>query len=573
MKKTIALLLALVLILGLAACAAKPAETNQPAQQETKTETKEETKTETKEEPKQEEPKAEEPAEPVTLTIGLVQKVNVESYEDNEFTKWLEEQTGYNIEFVYFSSDHAEAVTQLTAMMAGGEKLPDIIWGINGVEHLRNEWGRDGYLIDLKPYIDDPEASKNFWEAANELPESIRKLMINRAADPETGAWYAFPHQAVSTTDKQATQVYINQKWLDQLGLEMPTSYEELVDVLIAFRDGDPNGNGIADELPMVGGVGLYRADIVEWLINNWIFCNDANIDGCYFFNVTDDGTVYYPQVTEEYREALRNIHELVDQNLLSTLTWTVSQTSELKALVNPEDGVAIAGVVGCHFSVHTLKDSDLMFDYVPLAPFKYAPLEEDNYRLSACITTDCEHPDDAFRLRDVMHTREAGLRMSKGVPEVDWTYAENDEGETGIVQLNPDAYSGQTHQTWSFNDSAIMNFSESPYKTIVPAGTEKTWAQLRKDTMDAHYALYTAAAEANNPKNILYIPYYTGAEIAENGDIPTNLEMYFKNCRAEFCNGTMDIEKDWDKYVSDFWAIGADILLKNAQAAFDRME
>ena len=38
--------------------------------------------------------------------------------------------------------------------------------------------------------------------------------------------------------------MYINQTWLDNLGLEVPTNMDELEEVLIAFKEGDPNGNG-----------------------------------------------------------------------------------------------------------------------------------------------------------------------------------------------------------------------------------------------------------------------------------------------------------------------------------------
>ena len=45
---------------------------------------------------------------------------------------------------------------------------------------------------------------------------------------------------------------FINKTWLDNLGLEMPTTIDELTDVLRAFRDEDANGNGDAsDEYPM----------------------------------------------------------------------------------------------------------------------------------------------------------------------------------------------------------------------------------------------------------------------------------------------------------------------------------
>ena len=43
---------------------------------------------------------------------------------------------------------------------------------------------------------------------------------------------------------------FINAAWLNKLGLAVPTTIDELTDVLRAFRDDDPNGNGLADEVP-----------------------------------------------------------------------------------------------------------------------------------------------------------------------------------------------------------------------------------------------------------------------------------------------------------------------------------
>ena len=53
----------------------------------------------------------------------------------------------------------------------------------------------------------------------------------------------------------------INTAWLDELGLEMPTTVEQYHDVLVAFKTQDPNGNGKADEIPLS-------------FINNW-WCAD----------------------------------------------------------------------------------------------------------------------------------------------------------------------------------------------------------------------------------------------------------------------------------------------------------
>lgn len=43
--------------------------------------------------------------EPVTLTIGLVPATTVTDYNDNDFTEYLEEKTGIDIEFYMFPSE------------------------------------------------------------------------------------------------------------------------------------------------------------------------------------------------------------------------------------------------------------------------------------------------------------------------------------------------------------------------------------------------------------------------------------------------------------------------------------
>ena len=46
-------------------------------------------------------------------------------------------------------------------------------------------------------------------------------------------------------------KLWIYQPWLDALGLEMPTTTDEFEQVLLAFKEQDPNGNGQADEIPL----------------------------------------------------------------------------------------------------------------------------------------------------------------------------------------------------------------------------------------------------------------------------------------------------------------------------------
>ena len=66
-------------------------------------------------------------------------------------------------------------------------------------------------------------------------------------------------------------RIWMNMKWLENLDLEVPTTSEELKDVLTAFATQDPNGNGVKDEIPVLTNYvdsGNYGCNIILALIN-----------------------------------------------------------------------------------------------------------------------------------------------------------------------------------------------------------------------------------------------------------------------------------------------------------------
>jgi len=306
MKKLIALLLALVMVLSLMACTAKEEpekEEEKPADSEQKPaeDKKEETKEEEKEEDPKEEEKEEEPeevynpgalpfvpeGEEVTVTLGIRSRAATENYETNEYTLWLEEQTGVNLEFVYFSDDQTECTQQFNMMIAGGQKLPDIMFRLRLDTNLINEVGADGYLADLKPLIEE----HGYW-----LPwlmecievEGDDALLWALGTDPASGGFYGFPLYGAKNTSIDGCQTVslINKNWLEAVGKEMPTNVDELYEVLKLFATEDPNGNGAADEIAMMGAPSGWT-DIVQFVINAYVYCSDT-----YMFNV-DNGELY----------------------------------------------------------------------------------------------------------------------------------------------------------------------------------------------------------------------------------------------------------------------------------------
>src|SRR5699024_11676205 len=109
---------------------------------------------------------------------------------------------------------------------------------------------------------------------------------------------------------KQALQAigdipYINKKWLDFLGLDVPTTTDELEQALIAFRD---NADALEEEFDIEGDV-----IPMSFIINNGdqdpaILINgfgEGYGDTGDHFAVTDDGEVIYTTVQEGYKEGI----------------------------------------------------------------------------------------------------------------------------------------------------------------------------------------------------------------------------------------------------------------------------
>lgn len=579
MKKLIALFLCLVMVFGLVACGTKEeTKAEEPAPEIT--ETKEPEATPEIEVPEQPEEVALElgslplvkEGEDNVITIGLMQSSSTEDYDTNDYTLWVEEQTGVDLEFVYFSSDLDEAVTQLNLMIAGGDKLPDLLYGMQGFEKaLMYELGEDGYFLDLKDYFE--EYGYYFWQNYNQVNEIDQKLIFQYGTDPNNGEFYAYPRYMETNCDAVPAMSVINTKWLEAVGAEMPTTVEELKDVLLKFANEDPNGNGVKDELAMFGFDGGYRAEIVQYIINAFVYCNKDNV-----FNATE-GKVWNPYVTDEYRQALIYMNDLYAEGLISPMYYTVSEDAELKALMSPADGVSMVGIAGAHPSLHFEMDSPTLYEYAALPPLQgatelggYAAMSSAEFAYISFITADCENPVLAFRLLDFMNSPESFCRARWGVYGEDWEYSE--EGSTtaaGIPApvnvIDSSVYGTQNNRCWHGYPSAVLTNSMWSNKFT----DDGSWASTRSKLAWGVYAEYL---EAVQPDEIIYTLIYTEDEQKIVSAVSTQLKDYIAEAQALFTSGVMDPsnDMDWNTYLSNLEAQGMNDWLEIAQTAYTRM-
>jgi len=522
--------------------------------------------------------------EPATLTIGLSRNALTVDYDDNYLTKYIEDRTGVDIEFYFFPSDGAEAKQKLSLMVAANEELPDIIW-MSLDDVTRTQYGQSGIFLPLNQYFDD-EAFTHYWDIAmtNYATEEQRNTVVSNAYSYD-GNMYGYPQFAYATFDTCATGMLINKQWLENLGLEMPKTTDEFYNVLKAFKEQDPNGNGKADEIPLIGCVGGYYTDLRLALMNAFVY------DG-YLLNSDNqmevvDGKLSAPFVTDAYREGLRFMAKLVKEGLLSPMSFSQSQNELIAIMSAPDDQDTLAGVVAGTSTI-LFKPVDQVkraYEYAVLEPLTgpegvcWAPYTGVKGSYNVYITKDCENPDLAYRFLDAMGELDMTMTMRYGEKDVDWKYTTEGriahwrlEGYKTIYTTTPTA---ERPMPWSSEDSIIWhgNFANMLPPALIDGGVRVYNNELQEYTTDILGFAATPTKINKHPANIAYKINYTEEEQEQISEIKNSVNTYVDECYTRFILGDLDVEADWDAYLAELEGMGLSYYMEVAQGAYDRAQ
>lgn len=177
----------------------------------------------------------------------------------------FEKATGYKAEVTAIFDDFEIKLAQ----RAGQKDLPDIV--LNDVSQLGTMQSQ-GILreIDLK----EIKNSKDMTEQA---------LKASKAVDGKT---YGIPYSA------QANALLIRSDWLKNLGLEAPTTWDELVEVAKAFTENDPDGNGQNDTYGLAVP-GSTKRGYASWYFSNFLWAAGGDF-------ITGSGDKWLPAMTSD---------------------------------------------------------------------------------------------------------------------------------------------------------------------------------------------------------------------------------------------------------------------------------
>lgn len=492
-------------------------------------------------------------ADPISVTIAGVRSDEFSPISKMEFIKNLEQETNVQVDWI----DWPQLILQEKKNLAfASGDLPDALFGgycLDPDEVV--EYGDQGYLLAFDEYIDNGMMPN--LAAAMEKDPAIRDAITT-----PSGKIYALPTINLATPAylTNATTV-INKTWLDRLGLEVPTTTQELYDVLVAFKEaGDLNGNGQADEIPMTFRYGDNNGGFYSML--GWF----GRCGGTYGDSIVVDGQVKNYAMLPEYKDAMIFFNKLYSEKLLDQEIFTMDSSAYNAKTLAEIPSVGVMSVWSTAYVNNPATNGDEYIYLPPLqsdngeTPVWQRRLYNYNGNFSFAINANSEYIEELVRWADLWYDVDTSIDALYGGSEYLISHGDDvyemvttDENGNSITWAQKSAYSP-------------VNFSLG---CILP--DDFTWKEIDANTqskLDANevYEPYLEQ-EYFNPAW-----FVTAEEKASMAAYTVDVTNYRDSMAASFITEG-NIEGRWDEYVQKMSDLGADKITELQQVVYDRSQ
>jgi len=481
--------------------------------------------------------------EEITLEIFMGKPNTIEDLFTNEFTKWYEEKTNVKIEWSFVNGDTRQAIN----LRLASNDYPDIFRGFSFARSEQVAYYAQDVFIDMTDLVDkhghyikemfqkDPQIEKNVRHTDNKI------LGLPDAAFDFTGCYY--------------NVMWVYKPWLDKLNLKVPETTEEFYHMLKAFKERDPNGNGIPDEIPLAarnsrgGTIGLDN-----FLMNAFNFSNDYGV-------YNKEGIATFAPIEDDFKEGLKYIRRLYQEGLIHPESFIMDR-ARISALA--ENDVPILGAAPGKWTTQFTTagaPSGRSNEFVAIPPLlgpggvrqTISTGNERDTGLSAFnITSQCENPEVAIKWVDWFYSQDAYL---KAVAADGFRPAKEGElgldGEQALFAVDP------VESTAAFGALQNRNWGEFSisYRTVEDSIKTAYYTndKIRLENAYQAYQMYKPYA-----KNIAIGDFPMSPEVsAEYLELRSNIKSAIDSGMVAFIIGEKSIEDDWDAYVQNFYNIG----------------
>ena len=441
---------------------------------------------------------------------------------------YLRELTGVDITVEYYANE--VATEKLSLALSAGD-YPEMIggWLLQDSDILK--YGvNQGIFVPLEDYIE--EYAPNIQNLIDNVPG------VREAITAPDGHIYSIPY--VIDAPKVDYQISINTKWLENLGLEMPTTTEEFYNVLKAFKEQDANGNGDPnDEIPL-------SFSPTNKNINYMMGWFGA---ACDEYGMTmEDGEIEFVANTEEFKEGVKYLNKLYSEGLIDSEAFT-QDSSQWKA----KGGKDLFGASMCYAS------SDFMpYNAGEVPNWQALPvLSSENcsdpkwlqnsdgvsiLRTQLVVTDKATDVGALMRFWDTVYDSEISIQIQSGpIPNV--VYKEDD----GYHKIDESTMSEEDKEKYAWG-----NLYPQALPKNVPLGFKLITTPELYDEKEELEAKYEGHLTGTLPA--YWIPLEEADELSE---IQNAIKEYIEQTVAQWIAGQKDIDSEWDAYCEQLNTLG----------------
>ncbi|MGN0315010.1 MAG: hypothetical protein ACI4EG_09515 [Fusicatenibacter sp.] len=448
---------------------------------------------------------------------------------DSETQKWMEDRYNLDIEVIALPG-WSDATAKISLLMGDETQRPDIIWWWN-MDADYTKWVDAGLLVDVAPYMDKYTNIRDYY---NDVDPGV----LFYASD-DSGSIYRIPGDVA---EPACETLWIRQDWLDNLGLSVPTTLDELEDVLYKFTFDDPDGNGVNDTYGW-GGDGYDLRSFWPWIQGA------GEGYGRDSFLLADDGTYIYGPTTEDCKEWLGRVSKLYADGVITPNI--ITDTDRDEEMANGGFGATYSWVTWNNPSTGVMQSF-----YATNPDAKWVPIDmvagdngtpqDDPASISAwCyfgITNVCSDPERAYAIWDDLAAPENYIRKRFGVQDRDW----KDNGDGTYDIINP--WDGGVNTENNYGINLFQDLFARKDECNIANTTETT--ELFEKVKENSRLAYARSVEKKNPSA------YT-----VNNDLGTDIGDIMKEYVWGVIGGNKSLD-NWDAYVSDIENAGVQDVL-----------
>lgn len=455
----------------------------------------------------------------------------------------LEEATGIHVNWIG-SSSNPQATSEAANLLIVSGEYPDV-WRVNWVTHPGGPTGalNDELILNLNEY---QEYCPNLFAYYDARPD-VKKLVVN-----DDGDMYCFPYMIETDADGTwGLGAGFRTDWLEEAGLDLPSTVAEWTEALQAFKD--------------MGKGGLSFEARWLWLENAAANLSNA-YDTVYGFYIRD-GQVQYGVLDEGYKAFIQQLADWYAAGLLDPDFASVDKSTVKAKWANSEYGAVMMHSGDIENGIIANEGGDpFECDTVPpMVMNEGDPIEFGHFNAKfnggfMHSVAPGENQEIALRWCDYLYS-DAGRKLTSfGTEGITWEADENGN--------------------WKNFTDLVMNNTEttdSPSRIVYQFGWKTNWGYAQmEEVRDFFNSDFVNKANADWASNMTAHYYPTVTHTEEEADIVANtysdIETFVQEGIMRFILGT-DSMDNWDSFTEQIRSLGIDEVIAAKQAAYDRFQ